>query len=107
MAKHAIGLNHGLLVFIKACGVQKIIADTFDQMLGEGLGKPNPGGVGMPETGKFWTVGMEEFRSYCMGKMAASNKRGAFIDAWKALADGRGLFCAASEMVWRTDRRVN
>ena len=41
-------------------GVQKIIADTFDQMLGEGLGKPNPGGVGLPEAGPFWAVDRAE-----------------------------------------------
>ncbi len=86
-------------------GNQKILADTFDQMIGEGIGKPNPGGVGFPEPGRFMTVGMDEFRAECMGKIAASNKRGAFLDAWKALTDGRGLFCTASDLVWRTDKR--
>ena len=88
-------------------GNQKILADTFDQMVAEGMAKPNPGGVGLPDPGRFWCVSMDEFRTVAMGKMAASNKRGAFIEAWKALSDGRGLFCAASEMVWRTDRKVN
>lgn len=88
-------------------GNQKILADTFDQMVSEGVARPNPGGVGMPETGRFWSVTMDEFRTHCMGKMAATNKRGAFSEAWKALTDGRGLFCAASDLVWRTDRKVN
>jgi hypothetical protein len=88
-------------------GNQKILADTFEQMLAEGIAKPNPGGVGMPEPGRYWTVQMDEFRAIAMGKMAATNKRGAFIEAWKALSDGRGLFCAASDLVWRTDKRVN
>ena len=87
-------------------GNQKILADTFDQMLGEGLGRPNPGGVGLPDPGRFWCVPMEDFRTVAMGKMGASNKRGAFSEAWKALTDGRGLFCAASDLVWRTDRKV-
>ena len=87
-------------------GNQKILADTFDQMVAEGLARPNPGGVGMPEPGRFMAVQMDEFRAVAMGKMAASNKRGAFIEAWKALSDGRGLFCAASDLVWRTDRRI-
>lgn len=87
-------------------GNQKILADTFDQMIGEGLGRPNPGGVGLPEIGRFWCVQMEDFRTIAMGKMGASNKRGAFGEAWKALTDGRGLFCAASDLVWRTDRKV-
>ena len=88
-------------------GNQKILADTFDQMVGEGMARPNPGGVGFPDPGRFWCVGMDEFRAAAMGKMAATNKRGAFIEAWKALTDGRGLFCAASDLVWRTDRKVN
>jgi hypothetical protein len=87
-------------------GNQKILAEAFDQMIAEGAGKPNPGGVGMPEPGRFWTVPMDDFRAVAMGKMAATNKRGAFLDAWKALTDGRGLFCAASDLVWRTDRKV-
>lgn len=88
-------------------GNQKILADTFDQMLAEGMARPNPGGVGMPETGRFWCVKLEEFRTVAMGKMAASNKRGAFIEAWKALTDSRGLFVVASDLVWRVDRKVN
>lgn len=86
-------------------GNQKILADAFDQLAAE-IGKPNPGGVGMPERGQFLTVPMEDFRTFAMGKMAASNKRGAFIEAWKALSDGRGMFCAASDLVWRTDKRI-
>lgn len=87
-------------------GNQKIIADTFDQMLGEGMGRPNPGGVGFPESGQFWCVDLAELRALSMGKMAASNKRGAFSEAWRALTDQRGLFCAASDFAWRTDRKV-
>ncbi len=88
-------------------GNQKILADTFDQMLGEGMGRPNPGGVGFPDPGRFWVIPMDDFRTAAMGKMAATNKRGAFLEAWKALTDNRGLFCAASDLVWRTDRKVN
>lgn len=87
-------------------GNQKIVAETFDQMVAEGLAQPNPGGVGFPEPGQFHTVPMAELRRLSMGKMAAANPRGAFSEAWKALTDKRGLFCAASEIVWRTDRRI-
>lgn len=88
-------------------GNQKILAESFDQMLAEGLGKPNPGGVGLPESGQFWTVRMDDFRAVSMGKMAATNKRGAFSEAWKALTENRGLLCAASDLVWRVDRKVS
>jgi len=87
-------------------GNQKIVAETFDQMVGEGMATPNPGGVGMPEPGTFHTVPMADLRRLSMGKMAAVNPRSAFLEAWKALTDKRGLFCAASEIVWRTDRKV-
>lgn len=100
------GAQHGKSARKGIGGNQKIIADTFDQMLAEGMGRPNPGGVGLPEPGQFWTVRMDDLRTYSQGKMAASNKRGAFIEAWKGLSDVRGLFCAASEIVWAVDRRV-
>lgn len=87
-------------------GNQKILAETFDQMIAESIARPNPGGLGMPDAGKFWAVRMEDFRAACMGKFAVENKRGAWRDAWKAVSEGRGLFCAASEMVWRVDRKV-
>jgi len=88
-------------------GNQKIVADTFDQMLAEGMGKPNPGGVGMPESGRFWAVEMAELRRLAMGKLASSNKRDAFLSAWRSLSEGKGVFCAASDLVWRTDRKVS
>ncbi|MCB2130909.1 MAG: AAA family ATPase, partial [Rhodobacteraceae bacterium] len=87
-------------------GNQKIIMDTFDQMLGEGLGKPNPGGVGFPETGQFWTVKMDELRDYCMGKFDSANKRDAWRTAWRGVTEQKGLFCTASGLCWRIDKRV-
>lgn len=87
-------------------GNQKIIADTFDQLVGEGLAKPNPGGVGFPEPGQFWAVRMEDLRTYSCGKFSGSNPREAWKSAFSALTERRGLFCVASEMVWRIDRKV-
>lgn len=87
-------------------GNQKLLLETFDQMLSEGMGKPNPGGVGLPDPGRFWTVRMDDFRSVCMGKMAVQNKRSAFLDAWRSVSDSRGVMCSASDLVWRTDRKV-
>lgn len=87
-------------------GVQKTIADTFDQMLGEGMGKPNPGGVGMPESGQFWAVDRAELRRLCLGKIEANDPRSSFNKAFNALTADRGLFCAGENLVWRIDRRI-
>lgn len=87
-------------------GNQKLIADVFDQMLGDGLGKPNPGGTGMPESGKFWTVELEELRRLARGKMVATDTRSAFNQAMRVLASDRGLFGTGGNLVWRTDRKV-
>lgn len=87
-------------------GVQKIIADTFDQMVGEGLGRPNPGGVGMPESGQFWAVERAELRRLCLGKIEANDARSSFNKAFNALTADRGLFCTGENLVWRIDRRI-
>lgn len=87
-------------------GNQKVVAETFDQMVAEGLGKPNPSGVGLPDPGQFWTVEMDELRRHCQGKFAGSNPREAWRTAWAGVSEKRGLFCAASGLVWRIDRKV-
>lgn len=88
-------------------GVQKTIAETFDQMLGEGLGRPNPGGVGMPERGRFWCVDRAELRRLCMGKIEATDPRSSFNKAFMALTADRGLFATGENVVWRIDRQVS
>jgi hypothetical protein len=87
-------------------GNQKIVADTFDQLVGEGMSRPNPGGVGFPEPGRFHCVAMDDLRAHSQGKFDASNPRDAWKTAWSALTEKRGLFCAASGLVWRVDRRI-
>lgn len=86
-------------------GNQKIIAETFDQMLAEGFGKPNPGGVGFPDPGRFWTVSMENLREHATGKFSGSNPREAWRTAWKGLTEDRGLFRMASGLCWALDRK--
>lgn len=85
-------------------GNQKIIAETFDQMLAEGLAKPNPGGVGLPDAGRFWCVPIDDLRKHCLGKFAGSNGRDAWRTAWQGVSEKRGLFCAAAGLAWRVDR---
>lgn len=87
-------------------GNQKLIADTFDQMIGEGLGRPNPGGVGMPEPGKFMCVDRAELRRLCIGKIVAADPRSSFNKALGALITDRGLFVGGENLVWRIDRRI-
>ena len=88
-------------------GNQKLIAETFDQMLSDGLGKPNPGGTGMPDSGRFWTVGMEDLRDLARSKMVATDTRSAFNQAMKALIMDRGLFVSGGNLVWRIDRETS
>lgn len=84
---------------------QQIIMDTFDQMVGEGMGKANPGGVGMPEAGQFWAVDLQELRRLSQGKMAGDNAARLFRQAWDALTARDGLFCTGDNLAWRIDRR--
>jgi hypothetical protein len=83
---------------------QKVLAETFDQMIGDGYGRPNPAGPGMPDPGRFDTLHMDDFRAACEGKMTAKNTRDAFLTAFDALNASDGIFCMASGLVWRTDR---
>jgi hypothetical protein len=85
---------------------QKLLAETFDQLIGDGLGRPNPGGAMMPPPGAFLTLQMDDFRAACEGKMATKNTRDAFLTAFDALNRPDGIFCMASGFVWRTDRRI-
>jgi len=86
---------------------QKKLLEAFDQMLGEGLGKPNPGGVAMPESGTFWTVSADDLREVFYGKTNAANKRGAFLEAFDSLTGPEGPLCMASGLVWHFERKVN
>lgn len=88
-------------------GNQKLLADTFDQMLADSLAKPNPGGTGMPETGRFWCVDKGQFRELAMGKLVAADTKRAFNEALRALIEKRGIFVTGGNLVWRVDRKIN
>lgn len=84
---------------------QTIIMETFDQMVADGLGKGNPGGVGMPEPGQFWAVDAQELRTISQGKMVGDNAAKLFRTAWEGLTGNDGLFVAGNNLAWRIDRR--
>lgn len=85
---------------------QKVLVETFDQMVSDGLGRLNPGGPTLPDPGRFLVVQMDDFRSLCEGKFTAKNTRSAFLEAFDALNGANGVFCLASGFVWRTDKPI-
>jgi len=84
---------------------QKIIMDTFDQMVAEGAAKGNPGGIGMPEPGQFWAVEVAELRRVSQGKMTGDNAARLFRQAWDVLTEKNGVFVTGDNLAWRVDRR--
>ena len=63
---------------------QKALLKAYSQLRGEGVGKPNPGGAGWPEIGKYWVIPMDVFRNHATGKLSSTN-RSAFKQAVDAL----------------------
>ena len=88
----------------RVTGVQKLILEGIDQMIGEGACRKNPGGVGMPETGSVTCVDRDELRRLVMGKMPSGTDRSAFNKALTALRDQKGLIHTGENLVWRIPR---
>ena len=84
---------------------QQIIMEAFDQMVAEGLAVGNMGGVGMPETGRFWAVDVQELRRIAQGKIVGDNAAKLFRTAWEALTTADGVFGVGNNQAWRIDRR--
>ena len=83
---------------------QMKVAETFDQMVAEGMSKPNLGGVMMPEPGAFQVVQSDDFIALGRTKFATKNPTDSFLKAFDALCGKSGPFCIAQGVVWRTDR---
>lgn len=84
---------------------QKLVLECFDLMVADGLGKPNPAGVGHPEPGRYTSVNAEELRGVFEGKCLAKNVRDAFLTAIDGLTEENGLMCMASGLIWRLDKK--
>ena len=87
-------------------GTQAVVLETFDQMLAEGLAKPNPGGVGMPEAGQFWAVDAAALKEIARGKLSVSDPYSAVNKAIAALTGKRAVLGIGKTLIWHTGKKV-
>ena len=65
----------------------------------EGIGEPNPGGVGFPEQSQYWCVPAEQLKEMFAGKKDGSNKSSAYSGALNGLKS-RNLLQMNGGLVW-------
>jgi len=83
---------------------QRTIQWAFDQLRGEGVGSPNPAGVGWPEPRQFWVIDVERVREHFEGKMSGvANPRSAWKQALEKLQEN-GNVCVNDGHMWFTNR---
>ena len=80
---------------------QRVIANAFKQLRGEGVGASNPAGAGWPEAGKFWCIPENRLREFATGKFSATNPSSSYGNAMKALL-AMGYMAQNEGMVWIT-----
>lgn len=78
---------------------QIAVKNAFQQLRGEGVGQPNPGGAGFPEAGKFWCIPEARLRDFTYGKMTAANKTSAYNQALDGLL-GSGYMVQNGGFIW-------
>ena len=82
---------------------QVLIRKVFTQLRGEGVGQPNPGGVGWPEPRTYWVISEETLKDHFIGKVSsAANPRSTYKQAVDALI-GAGHMVINDGHVWFTD----
>jgi len=86
---------------------QEKVLQIFDQLLGEGRGRPNPAGAGYPEPGKFWVIESDDLRHAFAGKYTGANARRAFAEAIDGLIAPDGPMSMAYGTIWHHERKVN
>ena len=82
---------------------QRVIANAFKQLRGEGVGASNPAGAGWPEAGKFWCIPENRLREFATGKFSATNPSSSYGNAMKALL-AMGYMAQNEGMVWITTK---
>lgn len=83
---------------------QRTIQWAFDQLRGEGIGSPNPAGVGWPEPRQYWVIDVERVRQHFEGKMSGvSNPRSAWKQALEKLQES-GHVCVNEGYMWFTSK---
>ena len=64
---------------------QVALVQAFQQLRHDGIGRPNQGGTGWPEIGKYWVIDAEDYATFAKGKLTGSNPRAAFQKALDGL----------------------
>ena len=83
---------------------QRVIQWAFDQLRSEGIGNPNPAGVGWPEPRQYWVIDVERVREHFEGKMSGvSNPRAAWKQALDKLQENKHI-CINEGYMWFTSR---
>lgn len=78
---------------------QKLVKEAFQQLRGEGNGRPNPAGTGFPESGQYWCIEEQKLREFCYGKIAAKNKTSSYNTAIDGLLE-TGYMVQNNGLIW-------
>ena len=78
---------------------QIALIEAFNQMRHEGIGEKNPGGVGWPDSGKYWIIDAQDFETFARGKLTGANPRSTFKQAYESLIIG-GYMTQNDGYVW-------
>ena len=75
------------------------LMECYTQLRLEGIGEPNPDGVGFPEPGQYWCIPSRTLREHFNGRYSGSNASSAYHSAFNGLRK-KGVLCMNNELVW-------